>query len=158
MVVHPRGDQYDTSAEREGEGEREVEEGDRRETRDDDAQARSEPFEDVVCVFDHQRCDEAAKDLDEDRRPGPPSKVMEQVRSVLAPQEVVDDGKGGGYEREERKLDVPYPQVRLGILQDHLEIDAGQPGGTARDQDGEEPGNGIHQMGCGLPPSTSYAL
>ena len=77
---------------------------------------------------------------------------------MLVPREVVNDRKGGRNEREERELDVPYPQICLRILQDHLEIDAGQARGATRDQDGEETGDGIHQMGCGLPPGASNAL
>ena len=158
LVVHTCGGQHDTSAEYEGESERKIEEGDGSEARDDDAQARSEAFEDVVGVFDHQSSDETAKDLNEDRRPRPPSEVMEQIQPVFASPEVANDGKGSGYKRKERELDVPYPQVSLGVLQNHLEIDACQPRGAARDEDGQEPRDGIHQMGYGLPPCASHTL
>ena len=79
LVVHPRGGEHDAGAEGKGEGEWEVEEGDGGETGDDDAQTGSEAFENVVGIFDHQGRDEATKDLDEDGRPRPRSKVVEEV-------------------------------------------------------------------------------
>ena len=77
---------------------------------------------------------------------------------MFVPREVVNDREEGRYEREERKLDVSDPQVRLRSLQHHLEIDASKPGGAASDQDSKEPGSRIHEMGCSLPASAAHAL
>ena len=55
-------------------------------------------------------------------------------------------------------MDVPDPQVRLRILQHHLEIDASKSGDTASDQNSDEPRCGIHRAGCNLVPSTARAL
>ena len=158
LAVHPSGHQNNTSADREGESEREIEEGNGSETRDDNAQTRGEAFEDVVGVFDHQRRDETTKDLNEDGCPCPPPKVTEQAQPVFAPREFVNGRKGGGNNRKERELGIPYPQVRLGVFQYHLEVHASQPGGAASDQNGQEPGGGIHQTGCTLPPNASHTL
>ena len=39
-----------------------------------------------------------------------------------------DDGEERRNQGEQRELDVPNPKVGLGALEDHLEIDTGEPG------------------------------
>lgn len=77
LVVHPRCRQDGRTPNDETRRDPITKEPDAREETDDDTQARREPLEDVVRVFDDDGRDEATKDLDGDRHPSPKVEVVE---------------------------------------------------------------------------------
>lgn len=60
---------------------------------------------------------------------------------------VIERGEDGGNEGEEGELDVSDPEVCFGVFEDHLEVDACEPGREACCGHGAEAFEGGHDVG-----------
>ena len=125
LVVHRRGSKYSGSTNEERGRDMEVEKHHRGKEGKNDGDGRGEAFEDIVRIFDDNCCNETTKDLDRYGSPRPAAKVAEEVaKETIGSGEVrgVQDGYEGRKEGKQGELNVAYPKIGLGILENHLKV------------------------------------
>lgn len=116
----------------------EAEEVDGRDRGHDDGKRGGEAFENIVCVFYNNSHQKAAERLVENDAPHKGS-VSEQEAflsngGAIVPPHAEETQKSP----EDPELDVPHPHRSRAALQDLLEVNAGKPGGQARDNHGHQ--------------------
>ena len=124
VQVHSHDDQQGAQGKLEGEGVAEEEDGSH--AGDDDGEGGGEPFEDVVRVAHHQGHYKPAHGLLHHHHPHQGGVPVEEAvlyhRWAILGQHA-DHGRAGP---KYPQLHVPHPYGGVGLLEDHLEVDAGK--------------------------------